>query len=258
MLGNDARLLTDEEIKSHDLFVKLNSAETIINEDGEDEDTELKWLVFLRRIRDVNKELYNIIKNLPKKARTSKNFSGIEDNGVITFFRKGKLRKIFLTDRKNNHKELDLAEAVKVLECDEKTKPCLIDKQFYDYLERNKEAFDFVFEIEEGRIDGKGRGNEYKIITKIKTIIKSPELSDTDKDYLAEVIKLLAEGGMAKATTKKLANSIIRNREINPIKILAHLKMTIPEEYFESNPVNSADISGPKEVILSEYLIGGH
>ena len=184
--------------------------------------------------------------------------SEIDENGVLTFFRKGKLRKIFLTDKKSLHKELDLAEAVNILECDEKTKPCSIDKQFYEFLEKNKEAFDFVFEIEEGRIESRGRGNEYKIINKIKTIIRSPELSDEQKDYLSDVIQLLAEGGMAKATTKKLAKSIIQVREIDPIKILAHLKDTIPDEYFEKNPINSADISGPKEVILSEYLIGGH
>ena len=79
-----------------------------------------------------------------------------------------------------------------------------------------------------------------------------------DRDYLDEVMRLLAEGGMAKPTSKKLANEIIKKKEINPLKILTHFKDIIPEEYFEQNPINSADIAGPKEVILSEYLIGGN
>ena len=32
MLGNDAKLLTDEEIKSHDLFRKLKNAKNITGE----------------------------------------------------------------------------------------------------------------------------------------------------------------------------------------------------------------------------------
>jgi hypothetical protein len=239
------------------LFVKLNSAETITNEGGEEDDTELKWLTFLRKIRDNNKPLYETIIKLPKKARTSKK-SNSKENGVITFFRKGRLKKIFLTDKNNAHKELDLGEAVKVLECDEKIKPCVIDKAFYDYLERNKEAFDAIFEIEEGKLTGVGRSNEFRLIEKIKWVSNQPEISDQNRDYLDEVMRLLAEGGMAKPTTKKLSIEIIKKREINPVKILAHLKDIIPEEYFEKNPVNTADISGPKEVILSEYLVGGY
>jgi len=222
---------------------------------GEEDDAELKWLTFLRKIRDTNKPLYETIAKLPKKARTSKK-SNSNESGVITFFRKGRLKKIFLTDKNKTAKELDLSEAVKVLECDEKAKPLIIDKGFYEYLEKNKESFDAIFEIEENKT-AKARGNEFKLIQKIYTIHKNPELSDADRDYLDEVMRLLAEGGMAKPTTKKLSIEIIKKKEINPLKILAHLKDIIPEEYFEKNPVNSADISGPKEVILSEYLVGG-
>ena len=55
MLGNDSKLLTDEEIKSHDLFSRLTSKETITGED-EEEDYELKYLTFLRDIRDNQQE----------------------------------------------------------------------------------------------------------------------------------------------------------------------------------------------------------
>ncbi|MGP8336640.1 MAG: helicase-related protein, partial [Methanosarcinaceae archaeon] len=46
MLGNDAKLLTDEEIKSHDLFKRLTSKEYITGEDDED-DPELRCLTYL-------------------------------------------------------------------------------------------------------------------------------------------------------------------------------------------------------------------
>ena len=74
MLGNDSKLLTDEEIKSHDLFSRLTSKETITGED-EEEDYELKYLTFLRDIRDNQKNLFNKIKRLPKKSRTARKHS---------------------------------------------------------------------------------------------------------------------------------------------------------------------------------------
>ncbi len=259
MLGADARLLTqNEEINSFTLFDKLTSKKILTGEgEIEDQDVELKWLSFLRKVRDNNVGLYEKIKALPKKARTSKENVEFKDKGVITFFKKGKLKKIFLTIGKDT-KELDLGDATKILECDEKVKPCTIDKQFYDFLEKNKEAFDFVFEIEENTTENKGRNTERRLADKLKAIMSSQELSDESKDYIGDVLKLLAEGGIAKMTSKKLFKAIIKTKEKDSIKILAHLKDIIPEEYFKKNPVNSADISGPKEVILSEYLIGGN
>ncbi len=252
MLGNDAKILTDEEIKSHDLFVKLNSKKTILEDENESEDVELKYLTKLRKIRDKDPEIYNKIKRLPKKSRTSRKFKEKEDS-VITFFKKGKLRKIFITDKKLVSEELDLAEAVKIFECDKDTKPYNLEKKFYDYLEKNKEAFDAVFDIEDMGVSGRGRSNDFRLVKKVKAIWRSPEFTDEDKDYLQDIVQLLIDGGMAKPTVKKTWIEV--KKEINPVKILARIKMNVPEEYFKKNPTNSADTSGPKEVILSEYLV---
>ncbi len=259
MLGNDAKLLTDEEIKSHDLFVRLNSSDAVKSE-GESDDAELKWLIFLRNIRDHNQELYKKIINLPKKARTGRKSDKVKKSGVVTFFRKGNLKKIFLTDNLGKKIEIGgLREAVEFLECSESTKPSPIDKDYYGYIEHNKEAFDEVFEQEADKISGTGRSNEYKLINHIRTCIsKSEDVSDDDLDYLQDVIQLI-NGEMDAHKTKKLTNLIVKARVENIEKVLSILKDEkdgIPPEYFEKNPINSADISGPKEVILSEYLIG--
>ncbi|MBU4205161.1 helicase, partial [Patescibacteria group bacterium] len=84
MLGNDAKLLTNEEVKSHDLFTKLTSKKIITGEDEED-DPELRYLTFLREIRDKNPDLFEKIKKLPKKARTAKKYSS-SVNSALTFF----------------------------------------------------------------------------------------------------------------------------------------------------------------------------
>ena len=252
MLGNDARLLTDEEVKSHDLFTKLTSKKIITGEDEED-DTELRYLTFLREIRDKNPDLFEKIKKLPKKARTAKKYSG-SGNSVLTFFRKGKLRKIFMTNR-GIAGEIDFVKAAKLLESEKELKREKLDAEFYKHLELNKKEFDAVFiqEADEPKSAG-GRSQEGKLIKIIKAIIKAKEFTDEDEEYLQEVLRLLKEGGIAKATIKRIVKEI--GNEINPLKILAKVKSGISPSVFQGTfAKSSADISGPKEVILSEYLI---
>lgn len=252
MLGNDARLLTDEEIKSHDLFMKLTSKKLITGEDEED-DPELKYLVFLREIRDKNADLFDKIKKLPKKARTAKKFD-IKQNSVLTFFRKGKLRKIFMTNG-NIVEEVDFLKAAEILKSEKDLKREKLDAEFYKHLESNKKEFNAVFmdEGEQPKSSG-GRSQEAKLIKIIKAIIKAKEFTDEDEEYLQEVLRLLREGGIAKATIKRVVGEI--GNEINPLKILAKVKSGISPSVFQGTfAKSSADISGPKEVILSEYLI---
>ena len=122
MLGNDARLLTDEEIKSHDLYKRLTSRESVIGD--EEDDPELRHLTFLRELRDTDKELFNKIKKLPKKARSAKKYT--EDyTSTVTFLRKGKVRKIFKTTGNLSgiySEEIDFDIAAKILEASIDTK----------------------------------------------------------------------------------------------------------------------------------------
>jgi len=255
MLGNDAKLLTDEDIKSHDLFTKLTSNKLITGED-EKEDPELKHLCFLRDLRDKEKEIFEKIKKLPKKARTARKYDGI-NNSVITFFRKGKLRKIFQT-KGLSVDEVDFLTAAEILKANKNTKREKLEAEFYKHLESNKKEFDAVFTEDDEELKSTGgRSHEAMLIKTIKAIIKSPEFTDDDEDYLHEVLRILKEGGIAKATMKRILKDI--KDEINPLKILAKIRSGISPNVFQGTFAKSAaDISGPKEVILSEYLIKGN
>src|SRR6266566_2009890 len=75
MLGADAKLLTDgEDIKSQNLFSRLTSKKTTTGED-EDEETELKFLTEIRTLRDKQPDLFERIKRLPKKARSTRSLA---------------------------------------------------------------------------------------------------------------------------------------------------------------------------------------
>ncbi len=257
MLGNDARLLTDEEIKSHDLFDRLTSKKTLTGE-GEEDDPELRYLTYLRDIRDNNPDLFEKIKRLPKKARTAREYAK-DYNSVLTFFRKGKLRKTFLANMNNAVEEVDFFRAAEILEADPNTKRVRgkLDAEFYKHLETNKKEFDAVFTDAGGEIRHSG-GSEPRLIKLLRAIERSPEFTDDDEDYIHKVLQRLKEGAIPKATSKKLVKEITNRGEINPLKILAKVKSGIAPEFLQKRVVTgAADISGPKEVILSEYLIKG-
>lgn len=255
MLGNDARLLTEgEEIKSHDIFQRLTSKNFITGEDEEVE-SELKYLEIIRNIRDKDVDLFSKIKHLPKKARTAKKYSLI-NNSIITYFRKGKLHKYFITNN-DETKELDFIETAKILDSKFDTKREKIESEFYRFLEQNKEAFKESSQENDSESSSKG-GKDNS--TKILSILKSKQIknyqgfTEDDDLYIQKVIKLLKEGALPKQTTKTLANALIGIEE--PMQMLSKIKTNIPDEFFtEHISHSSADIFGPREVILSEYLI---
>jgi len=256
MLGNDAPLLTDEEVKSHDLFTRLTSRETITGEDAE-EDLELGYLTLLREIRDSDPDLFKRIKRLPKKARCGRS-SEKAGQSVITFFRRGKLRKIFRAggdEQGPGAREVDFLQAADLLKADAATKRHAIGPDFYSLLASNKAAFEDVFEIERTIAPSSGgRGGEVKLTRILRAIQHSPAFTDEDEEYVRRVLGLIDDGALPKATTKKLLKEIEYTPE--PLRILVKLRSEISEEFFRP-AFGPVDVSGPKEVILSGYFAGG-
>ena len=114
LLGSDARLLTEgEDIESHELFDRLTSKKTITGE-GEEDESELKYLQVIRAIRDNDPDLFAKVKRLPKKARTAKRHDE-KENRLLTYFRKGKIQKFFMAD-KDDSEEIDFMDAAGRLE----------------------------------------------------------------------------------------------------------------------------------------------
>ena len=69
----------------------------------------------------------------------------------------------------------------------------------------------------------------------------------------------MEEGGLPRQTAKtalKEMNVVIK-KEVKPLKMLAVLQKNIPAELLEGHLAESAaKTAGPREVILSEYLVG--
>ncbi len=263
LLGGDSAILTEgEPVSSHELFDKLLSKKTI-SEDGEEE-SELKYLRIIEDIRDENPELFERIKHLPKKARSAKIFSPsiremASPDSLITFFRKGKLMKFLLSDKKFT-KELDFLTSAKILESsinEKRTKIPLED--YYELLDKNKTAFynATIAEIIVAHRRG-GTDSESKLLKILKATQKnSKQLTEEQEEYLRKIITQLEEGSLPKQTVKKTLKAVNNlGKEIqNPLKIIGILQREISAAFLKSHYAESSAITeGKREVILSLYL----
>lgn len=277
MLGADARLLTEgEEIVSHDLFAKWNSKKTITGED-EDEESELKYLTEIRDVRDNQPDLFERIKRLPKKARSTRMVStaatgsgAVVSNpglissfpGLLTYFRQGKLDKFFLAGSGTlPSTELDFISAANILKPADAEEPRQsIPRDFYDLLDKNKAAFvtATTADAEAAESTYRGSPNDSYIMKRLKdkAVRRCPQFTEDDEEFVGNVIQLIEEGALPKPTSKKVAAALKKPDNLLPLKVLAVLRRDIRWEYFQASPAaHASQALAPREVILSSYLV---
>ncbi|AHF97554.1 helicase [Desulfurella acetivorans A63] len=265
LLGGDSAILTEEEsVSSHELFDKLLSKKTITEND--EEESELKYLRIIEDIRDKNPEFFEKIKRLPKKARSAKVFSeNLKEyatyKSLLTFFRKGKLMKFYLSNRESTL-ELDFLTAAKILESipEEKIKKLPLES-YYELLNKNKTAFfnatiDEIIEIR----SKKGRDSSTQLLKILKATQKNGrQLTEDQEEYLKKVINRLEEGSLPKKTVQKALKALSElGKDIqNPLKVIGVLQREISPTFLKSHYAETSAITeGKREVILSLYLTG--
>ncbi|MDD3804584.1 MAG: helicase-related protein, partial [bacterium] len=262
LLGGDAELLTEgEPIGSHELFNRLISKQIITGED-EKEESELKYLQIIKTIRDKESDLFEKIKHLPKKARTGKLKNEYKDS-LLTYFRRGKLDKFYIIKINENPQELDFLSAATLMESGPEEKKQKLPAEFYEFLDKNKEAFNFDTseEMAEAHFKGKGgRDSATNILKILKITLKNThQLTDEQELYLRKVVKQLEEGGLPKQTTKETLKALyeLKQEVMNPLKVLATIQNCISARLLEGHYVEYSQIlSGKREVILSLFFSG--
>ena len=94
----------------------------------------------------------------------------------------------------------------------------------------------------------------------LKAIYDIRQFTEEQEIYLKRVIQQIGEGGLTRQTTKRTLQALQKEIGENgpqPLRILAVLQKHIPAALLESHAVeSSAQTSGPREVILSEYFVG--
>jgi superfamily II DNA/RNA helicase len=266
LLGDDAAILTEgEPVESHELFDKLISKEVLLG-DEEFEESELKYFKIIEKIRNENSDLFEKIKRLPKKARSSrKHFESTEDlvlpNSLISFFRKGKLMKFYISNNKGTY-ELDFLTTAKIFECSEnERKTDIPTEKYYELLEKNKTAFNIATSTEEIITQSrKGSDSSAKLLKILKVTLKmGKQLTDEQEKYIKTIIQRLEEGALPKKTIQEVLKSLklLEKEILDPLQVIKILQTNISPAILKSHYVYLPfDQDTKREVILSLYLTG--
>lgn len=256
ILGEDARYLSDgEEIGSQELFHTLNKAASYTGED-EGGDPELRYLAIIREIRNSQPELFEKIKNLPKKARSGRQNKPIKNNQLLTFFRLGNLKKFYL-NAQGSAEEITFFEAAQNLECEPDTPRAKISDDYFHLLETNRQKFETDTRMVDEPSNSRGGRSNVKYIEgrlKEKHFKSCKVFTEADDDFIATVRKMISQGTLAKKRAQLIKKAF--EKTIDPLEVLVILRKYIPDSSLPKEGQRNKT-SHKREVILSAYLLCG-
>ena len=246
LLGNDSQLLTDEPIKSYDMFNKLNA--DILDEEEFIND-ELKYLNEIRDIRDNNFELFKKIEELPKKARVGRKAN---DKSLITLMKTGKFKKVFKTTPENCE-EIDFFDAIHELYATPEENAIPITYEYYNYLQQNLKGFNDI--LNDSDVEKHLSRNEKSILKYINASLQmKKDLVSYDINFLIKVRDLITDGHIPKKQAKKIHNELKENGN-NVQLVIDILRKNIRSEDLKTDiQTYSKDFNEDKQIILSEYF----
>lgn len=262
MLGADAKLLTEsEDVGPKGLFEILNSTD-ILEDEADAQNSELKYLRVIQNVRDKDPQLFEKIKNLPRKARSCRVDDKRLTDGLVTYFRRGYLTKFILTDSAATQ-EIDFLQAARSLECTPQAKRIKLsatdNDAFYEFYDRNRAGFSAATEpVEEDA--GAQRGSR-NILTRlrefVKVVRKDARMTEFDQDFLKDVMAALESG----VIPKKDAQAIVKKMEGangDIIKMLNILHSGIKATFLLPAEMNNRKVVREKrEVVLSLFTKTG-
>ncbi len=254
-LGEDAKYLSDsEEVESYNLrgekfYSTINSTDAL---EDKEESPELKYLKLIRSIRDEKTDLYVKIADLPKKIRVARDYKDVSCDSLVTFFRKGKLRKFCIADALES-KEIAFDEAVKFFECEENEPKKDLSNLYFEYISKNKSVFGRPIETEEVMVR-KGRSKMDKIVKDLKGLLNYPKYTPDEKAYIQSVITAFGTRQIAEAVAKKLTD-FLNSSDGDFRTIYAGIKNIVPDSYLNDNNRGGSNRTATKrEIVLSEFL----
>jgi len=264
LLGGDSNILTEgEPVSSHEIFDKLTSIDNLV--DNEQEVSELKYLKIIEEIKEKQPDIYEKIKKLPKKARSSKKIPNnincnINKNALLSFIKIDKLKKFYITIDSNEPKELDFISAAQILESLE-NEPKLSDidlDKYYDMLYKNKNAFDYDND-QNVLLNNKTYGIYNKLYNNIKAIQSNftYQMTDEQNNYLLNLLNRIYDKSIPYNTIKKILQEFrkLGRDAANPKIVLDMLQSNIPDNLLESHLAEkNKNENSKKEIILSLYL----
>jgi len=215
-------------------------------------------LKVIEDVRENNPDLFEKIKQLPRKSRTARQ-NPIYKDSLITYFRSDRLQKFFIADKKEGADEIDFMETAGFFECTPDTDRHKVSSEMFDLLKLNKKAFEDTLVEDEPEVKGKGGRDAGTQILKILKVTQknSQALTDDQEIYLDKVVTQINEGGIPKKTLKHTLKALndLKEQLINPRKVIAVLQNNISDTLLKAHYAETdTHASGERKVVLSLYL----
>lgn len=255
-LGEDAKYLSDtEEVGSFNLRgeqIYENLTNKGMFEDTE-ESPELKYLAVIRDVRDKEPNLFKSIVDLPKKIRTAKVASKINNDSLITFFRKGKLKKFCITQGLQSM-EISFDEAIKYFECNKNEVQKALPHDYFEYLKQNKQLFDTPLADDSEMVTTtRGRSNHRKVMEYLRAALREEKrYTESDIEYIQKLLQSYNSGIIPHAISKKISDFM--GKEFDNLKILNKIRSEVSDIYLESDETAQKFEHTKKIIVLSEFL----
>ena len=253
-LGEDFKYLSEEEeVSSQKLFDDLNMD---LNAEEDSANPELQYLAIIRQIRDNDKDLFEKIKRLPRKAKTGKASDKISGEATLTFIRKGALKSFFICSG-NESNQISFIDAVDHIKCEPDEKKISVGSNYFDQLDLNNTAFDDSLVQEEIITTSKkaGGSNDTKMIKILRGLQSIKDFTDDQEDTIKHMIEAWENGDVPAADTKKILKEVSTAED----GVEAYYKITgmLDEKYLGGRQqVAAYTVDGEKQVILSCFLKG--
>jgi ERCC4-related helicase/HKD family nuclease len=201
--GEDNQVFSEDEILDE---VKLFSE----NAFREDEDERLKYLVFLRKFKMDNRELFNKILNYPKKIRVGRCTANSKLQGsTLVFLKTAEKFEFYSVKNDNAPKEITVVEAFKIAKAEQAESSVDLPSDHYKHVELALEHFigqatEAVRSVNE--IMGKD-AEARKFVLDMRSIGLNKELAN-------KVAKLIEIGKLKDLTSKilKVKRKIFKNQ----------------------------------------------
>ena len=257
LLGSDQKLLTDEDVTSEfGLYDILMMTQTLPDEEEMTESaTKMEYLQIINKLRKENIDMFDKIKNLPNKIKVARFY---DYSGLLTFIKKGLIKRFYLCDCEEDPNEIIFEDAMKILETTLETKKTKLPEAYYKLLEKNYQKFILQMK-EEINLDVKGAKlsrNENQVRNTIKFILKQEVLTYKEKEYFKNVQKAISYGRLDNLIFKNIVKSLESNSNDLKSMILA-FKDNISSIFLtERKSYNIKDSRSENDtIVLSEYLI---
>ena len=253
-LGEDYKYLSDDEdVSAQGLFEGLNKD---LNDTEESANPELSYLAAIRKVRDENPDLFELVKRLPRKAKSGKKCSSVSDPKTLTFFRKGAYKAFYLTGPISSQ-ELPFMDAIKYIECTHDEKKIPIGKDYYNQSKANADAFDNDLAMEDIGVAEKPsiKGNEAQILKMLRALLRVKTFTDDQEATIKRLIEAYEAGNISKAYSSNIVKDL-KNVE-DPIETYYVIVNNIPDSVLKAKKVQTVRYEGVKEIILSDYLVPG-